>query len=179
MPAAGAPEAAPPAPFPIVLPRRTRPPLVTDGGRHGARAWAEHVLAWHLMACADDVAPDRAAAIAAQREALTDALAWCFRLALEGERALLALDGAARLEVRDDKALAAATAVDELVALIADARLAARWARPEVRNAAIVELAHHLRTAVLVERLWWVDEHPQSNAGAAWRARHHPERVPA
>lgn len=171
-----------PLAFPLVADdiRRPRPALITNGGRHTGRAWADHVVPWFLVQIEPTVTPARRRELEAAQRQAADLLADRFEAVLVDERRLLAALGAERLEAADDRAAEAYDAVAQLACAARGTALAGYWSRPEISAAAAIELAHHFRTAAFVERLWWVDEHTESNAGAAWRAQHHrPEGAPA
>jgi hypothetical protein len=158
------------APFPMIgAAGESRPPLITNGGRHSARAWAEHVAEHFLTPGAARIA-DRDSVV----ELTAVTLEPVFLAGLEDVRLSLAVMGADGLDEPDDRAALAETGVAAMVLAAAGSAAEAYWRRREIQAAATRELAHHLRTADLVERLWWCDEHPFNNAAAAFRARHHP-----
>lgn len=167
-----------PLAFPLIADdiRRPIPPLITNGGRHTGRNAAEHFVPHFLIQLAEGLSPDRRAAIeGCQRQAI-ELLVPYYDASLVDARRQLAAEGADWLFEKVDRADEALAAIGHLVLASKGSALEAYWSRPEIQLAAWLELAHELRTLDWTERSWWVDEHPESNAGAAWRARH--QRTP-
>lgn len=155
-------------PFPIHVNVEAIPPLSVDGGRPDAKDYARHYAEWFLSPQPGQ--PNRELHVTLIEAVLRDAFAGV----IADERARLAREGADRLEAMVDRADEAIATVNAIRTAAAGTAAAERWERWDIGLAASIEIAHHLRTTDLIERLWWCDEHPSSNAGAIFRARHHP-----
>lgn len=162
-------------PFPVTIRREYRPPLITDGGPHTAKAWAEHVVRYFLIQIEPRVSPERRAELEACQATAAEALERHFAGTIADARAKLKRLGSMWLEEPLDRADEAYAALASLTEVGRGTALEAYWARPETQWAAPIEIAHHLRSADLVERLWWCDRHPLNNYAQLWRAQHHPE----
>lgn len=174
----GAPPPAPAAPPPAIMGAFDpwlQPPeaiaLTQDHGPIPAGKWAGATAA--LILRIEPTASDAARAEAqGYIDALAAALTERFAVVQVAERQALEVCGADRLDVALDAESEAAIAVDATVALAAGKSFAAHFDRPEIRDYLRRHIAIRFRTAMHIERLWWCDRHPESNAGAVYKATH-------
>lgn len=164
-------------PFPALVNIEDVPPLITDGGRHGASAWAAHIAEWYLSP-APGVKGRGAEERAVYVDIVRGVLGPVFAAVIADERARLEAEGGLRLDAMVDRAAEAERAVDLIIAAAQGTVAEAYWNRPDLRRLIAIEIAHHLRTADFVERSWWADEHPRNNAAAAFKARHRRRTEP-
>jgi len=146
-------------------------PLSQDHGPITAGKWAEATA--RLIVVVDPAAAeDRRLEGEGFRDALVEALTERFALVQVAERQALAADGGMRLDAPLDDTEPTQASLDKLLELAAGKSFADHFARPEIQDYLRRHMGKRFRTVMHIERLWWCDRNPESNAGRAYKVAH-------
>jgi hypothetical protein len=153
--------------------------LITNGGPHSGAAWAE-ATATHILAIADDIAPEKRGVGIKLMGAIVDILEKHHDEVQAGERLFIANDSS-RLVA--DGSPSDHTDLDAAVAAIIAAGQATQWA-PDFSDPAMPDriratLISHFQTSMQIERSWHADRNPDLGHSIEFKATLAPAVTPA